>query len=329
MTTEAPPTLADAGSLSWRRSRRQLSPASPDSSSMAEKMGFGLLSSPSHYLFILPALLIYLVFVMYPLFQTVQISFTDWDGLSAEREGVGLENYADAVGDERLRLGLWNNLKWVVGSWVPQAFGLFLAALLSATWIRGRTAFRAVFFLPATLSLVVVGVMWAAIYNPIWGALNSALEAVGLESLTRAWLGEQATALWAVIGAAGWTYFGFAMVIFLAGMQGIDPSLYEASSLDGAGTVSQFRFITVPALRNQINLLLVISFINTLKQFDLLFIMTGGGPGNSSEVIGVYIYNLIQLRRQVGYGSAIAVILTVSVLIVSAIFLRVREADSA
>ena len=117
------------------------------------------------------------------------------------------------------------------------------------------------------------------------------------------------------------------MVIFLAGMQSIDQSLYEASSLDGAGTVSQFRYITVPALRNQINLLLVISFINTLKQFDLLFIMTGGGPGNSSEVIGVYIYNLIQVRRQVGYGSAIAVILTVSVLIASAIFLKVREDD--
>ena len=170
---------------------------------MAEKMGFGLLSSPSHYLFILPALLIYGVFVFYPLVQTIQISFTDWDGLSPTRAGVGFENYTEAVTDERLRSGLWNNLIWVVGSWIPQAFGFFLAALLSASWIRGRTAFRAVFFLPAMLSLVVVGVMWAAIYNPLWGALNSGLESVGLGSLTRAWLGEQGTALYSVIGAAG------------------------------------------------------------------------------------------------------------------------------
>ena len=290
-------------------------------------MGFGLSSGPTHYLFILPALAIYALFVLYPLVQTLGISFSDWDGLSSTRDGVGVENYREALTDGRLRSALWNNLTWVVGSWLPQAFGLGLAALLSAKWIAGRTAFRTIFFLPATLSLVVVGVMWNAIYNPLWGGLNTALEAVGLDSLTRAWLGDQTWALPSVINAANWTYFGFAMVIFLAGLQSIDQSLYEAAALDGAGSWRQFLHITVPGLRNQINLLLVISFINTLRQFDLVFIMTGGGPGNASELIGVYIYDLIQLRRQVGYGSAVAVLLTISVLIASVIFLKVREQD--
>ena len=115
------------------------------------------------------------------------------------------------------------------------------------------------------------------------------------------------------------------MVIFLAGLQSIDRSLYEAAAIDGAGAWRQFLHVTVPGLRNQINLLLVISFINTLRQFDLVFIMTGGGPGNASDLIGVYIYDLIQVRRQVGYGSAVAVLLTITVLIASVLFLKVRE----
>ena len=322
MPADAAPVTDAAAGGRWIRYR---TPAATGRPSIAKRMGFGLSSSPTHYLFVLPALAVYAVFVLYPLVQTIGLSFTDWDGLSKTRDGVGTENYREAIADGRLRSALWNNLTWVVGSWLPQAFGLGLAALLSANWIAGRTAFRTVFFLPATLALVVVGVMWSAIYNPLWGGLNAALEAVGLDSLTRAWLGDRTWALPAVINAANWTYFGFAMVIFLAGLQSIDRSLYEAAAIDGAGAWRQFLHVTVPGLRNQINLLLVISFINTLRQFDLVFIMTGGGPGNASDLIGVYIYDLIQVRRQVGYGSAVAVLLTITVLIASVLFLKVRE----
>jgi raffinose/stachyose/melibiose transport system permease protein len=280
--------------------------------------GYGLVS---------PALLLYGTFLLWPIIQTVYLSLTDWNGLTASPTWTGLENYRRLIGDERFGAALVNNLWWVVGSWFAQGLGLVLAALLSASWIRGRTLFRTLFFVPATLSLVVVGIVWDRVYNPNSGLLNVALNSSGLDAASRGWLADPATAMPAVIATANWTYYGFAMVIFLAGLQSIDSQLYEAAALDGAGAWRQFRHITLPGLQNEITLLVILSFINTLRTFDLVYVMTNGGPGHETEVVAYYIYSLAFVTRQVGYGAAVATTLTVIILIVTAIFLWARERD--
>nr|WP_281352415.1 sugar ABC transporter permease [Phytoactinopolyspora alkaliphila] len=238
-----------------------------------------------------------------------------------------MENYRRLAGDARFFASLGNNLLWVVGSWLAQGLGLLLAAMLSVSWIRGRTLFRTLFFIPATMALVIVGIAWDQIYQPNTGLLNAALDAIGLEILTRGWLSDSGTAMGAVIATANWTYYGFAMVILLGGMQAIDPHLYEAASLDGASAWQRFRHVTVPGIRNQITLLVVVSFINTLKTFDLVYVMTSGGPGHATEVVAYYIYALAFVTGRPGYAAAAAVVLTVIILIITAIFLRVRERE--
>jgi raffinose/stachyose/melibiose transport system permease protein len=280
-----------------------------------------------NYWLVFPALALYSAFILWPIAQTVWLSFTDWNGLTASPTWTGLENYHRLVGDSRFFASLGNNLLWVIGSWFAQGLGLLLAAMLSAMWVRGRTLFRTLFFIPATMALVIVGIAWDQIYQPNTGLLNASLEAIGLDALTQGWLSDPSTAMGAVIATANWTYYGFAMVVLLGGLQAIDPHLYEAASLDGAGVWGRFRHITIPGIRNQITLLIVVSFINTLKTFDLVYVMTNGGPGRSTEVVAYYIYALAFVTRQVGYAAAAAVVLTVLILIITVIFLRIRERD--
>jgi raffinose/stachyose/melibiose transport system permease protein len=275
------------------------------------------------YWLVLPAAAIYTVFTLWPIVQTGYLSFTDWNGLSAAKSFVAFDNYRELSGDRRFFGALLHNLEWVAGSWLAQGFGLLLAALLSASWIRARTFFRTVFFVPATMSLVVVGIAWNQIYRPDVGILTATLEAARLPSA--GWLSDQHTAMPAVIATANWTYYGFAMVILLGGLQSIDRSLYEAAAVDGAGAVHQFVHITQPGIRNQITLLVVLSFINTLKTFDLVYIMTNGGPGHVTEVVAYYIYSLAFVTHQVGYGAAAAVVLTLIILAITIVFLRLRE----
>ncbi|NED96875.1 sugar ABC transporter permease [Phytoactinopolyspora alkaliphila] len=279
------------------------------------------------YWLVVPALTLYTAFLLWPIGQTAWLSLTDWNGLTASPTWVGMENYRRLAGDARFFASLGNNLLWVVGSWLAQGLGLLLAAMLSVSWIRGRTLFRTLFFIPATMALVIVGIAWDQIYQPNTGLLNAALDAIGLEILTRGWLSDSGTAMGAVIATANWTYYGFAMVILLGGMQAIDPHLYEAASLDGASAWQRFRHVTVPGIRNQITLLVVVSFINTLKTFDLVYVMTSGGPGHATEVVAYYIYALAFVTGRPGYAAAAAVVLTVIILIITAIFLRVRERE--
>jgi raffinose/stachyose/melibiose transport system permease protein len=278
--------------------------------------------------FLAPAIALYAAFMLWPIGQTAWLSFTNWDGITGSPTWHGLDNYRRLVGDTRFLHGLEHNLEWVAGSWLAQGLGLLIAALLSAEWIRARTFFRTVMFIPATMSLVVVGIVWDQIYDPNTGLLNAALDSTGLHQLSRGWLADQHTAMPAVIATANWTYYGFAMVIFLGGLQAIDRSLYEAAALDGCGPLRQFRYVAIPGLRNQITLLLLVSFINTLRTFDLVYVMTNGGPGRSAEVAAYYVYSLAFVTGQVGYGAAVAVALTVIVLLVTIIFLKLREKDA-
>lgn len=276
------------------------------------------------YLYLLPALAVYGVFVLWPIFDTLTYSLYQWDGFTPP-VFIGLANYAELLGDEIFGQSLVNNGIFIIFySLLPIALGLFLAVLLTRQPIRGRSLFRAGLFVPYVLSMVVVGVVWKWIYNPAFGPLNGALKAVGLETWARPWLGDFQWALPAVGLVATWVQYGFCLVLFIAGIQSINETLYDAAKIDGAGEWQQFRGITLPSLRNEIMVALVTTLIAALRVFDLVYVTTRGGPGNRTTVASLWLYqNAFQINR-VGYAAAIAVVLTAAILLISFAIIGVR-----
>lgn len=280
------------------------------------------------YLFLLPSLLLYVVFMLVPLVQTVGVSFTTWDGFTAPQY-VGVQNYTDILGDPKFRYALWHNIVWTVITMVlAVGIALTLASVLSRLR-AGRGFFRVTFFLPNVVSLSVVAVLWGQIYNPLVGPVNVILKNVGLGGLAHRWLGEPETVLPAINVANSWHSYGFYMVVLLAGLQAIDGALYEAAIVDGAGAWALFRYVTLPGLRNVLNLVLILAFINALKGFTLVWIMTQGGPVNRSELLATYIYRAAFLANQLGPAAAASVVLSVLVIGTTVIFNRLREEEIA
>lgn len=281
------------------------------------------------YLFVLPAILIYGVFLLLPLLQTVLMSFWQWDGLSPHYLWVGAENYVRLFQDSAVWSAALNNIKWVLLAILPIVLGLFLGVALHQARPRGRNTFRLLFFLPYVLPTVVIAVSWQWIYQPSTGALNTVLRAVGLAGLQQNWLGDPHIALIALAIAADWAGYGFCMVLFLAGLNAIDPSLYDAASVDGANGIQKFFHVTLPGVGNTTTTVVLIVFINTVRVFDIVYVMTGGGPANSTEVLGTQIYRQSFQNLDIGYGAAVAVFMAVVILIFTVVFLRVRERTEA
>lgn len=260
--------------------------------------------------YVAPGLLVYAAFLLYPLVRSIQISFYDWDGLTLGT-WVGLDNYVKVVQDEGLRAAFTHALVLMLFfAVVPLAVGLLLAAILNRAKVRGLGFFRTVVFLPQVVAMVVVAVAWRRIYAPD-GTLNSLLQAVGLDGLTRAWLGDYALALPAVGFVGTWFETGLVTVLMLAGMGQIDKELYEAARLDGAGPVREFFSITLPAVRGEISVALTLTVIAALKTFDLVYVTTKGGPGNQTSVPSYEVYHQAFELGQVGLASAIGVSLTI------------------
>jgi ABC-type sugar transport system permease subunit len=279
--------------------------------------------------FVLPALLLYLVFMVYPFFQSIYLSFTSWNGASPVKEWIGLDNYRALIRDPMLWLSLRHNLIWViVGTVAPIVIGMGLALLL---WQRpkGFTLFRTVYFMPQVLSTVVIGIVWNWIYNPIFGILNTGLDAVGLEGVSRGWLGDPDVALYAVLIAAIWATIGFTFVIFLAGLQNVSKDLLEAATIDGANAWQQFWNVTVPQMAGVINIVVAFLLIGGFNVFDIIFVMTGGGPANATEVIATYTYKEAFTQNNIGYASTLSLVMTVISLIASVTFIRLRERQEA
>ncbi|MGV8050525.1 MAG: carbohydrate ABC transporter permease [Anaerolineaceae bacterium] len=275
------------------------------------------------WLYLLPGLLVYLVFTFYPILETVRTSFYQWDGFSSERIFIGLENYTTLFSDQQFLNAFLHNLIFIVFYCIiPILLGLLLASILSRKPLPGFTFFRTVLFLPQVLSMVVVGVIWRWIFNPTFGPLNTILSTIGLGQLTSAWLGDFSLALPAVGSVGTWVEYGFCMIIFLAGMQHIPEEYYEASSLDGANAFQQFIHITVPGLRSEIGVALVTTIIAALRVFDLVYVTTRGGPGNATLVTGFLIYRSAFLQNKIGYAAALA---TVLMLVTLAISLLIRR----
>lgn len=275
------------------------------------------------WLFLAPGLFVYGLFLLYPMMASLAISFTSWDGISAHREFVGLDNYRHIFFDDPQSVrAVKNNLVWtLVTVLIPAAWGLVLACILN-TAIPDRTIFRAIFYSPSVLPLVAVALIWAWIYNPQFGIVNVALRAVGLGSWTHGWLSEFETAFPATLVTAIWQGSGFPMLLYLAGLQGIPKEQYEAAKLDGAGPVRTFLHITLPWLRETHIVVLSLAAMQSLRAFDLIYTMTYGGPGRSTHVLSTWMYfNLFQYR-QAGLGSAIAWVIVAVSLIVTIPYIR-------
>jgi raffinose/stachyose/melibiose transport system permease protein len=276
--------------------------------------------------FVMPALFFYLIFLVIPIIRTVQFSFFHWDGASPVMRFVGFANYARQFQDDVFWRALAHNLFWIVSTIVMPVFvGLLLAVLLSSRMVKRKMIFRVTFFMPAVISLVAVGVIWNWIYHPDFGIANWALRALGLGGWAQPWLGSETTVLPSLIVAGSWTYYGFCMVIFFAALQGIDKSYYEVAKLEGAGPVKTFILITVPLLKNTVTLLVLNSLIGSFKVFDIIYLMTKGGPFHSSEVIATYMYTQAFQLNDIGYGSAISVTLAVIIAFCSIVYLRFSE----
>lgn len=276
-------------------------------------------------LFILPSLIMYAIFFISPFITSIYYSLTEWNGVDPVKQFIGFENYTNLLRDKLLGLSLTHNIIWVIiGTAAPIIIGLPLAVIL-ANIKRGRLFFQTGYFLPYVLSGVVVGMIWGWIYNPLFGLLNFILKSIGLGSLSRGWLGDPSTALYSVIAAAVWGYFGFCVVIFLAGLQNIDTDLLEASRIDGANAVQQFFYIIIPQLRHVLNMVLVYTLIGGLNVFDIVQIMTMGGPANHTELIGTYTYKISFQQSNIGYGTTLSMVMTILSLILSYAFMILRE----
>ncbi|GAA5059869.1 ABC-type sugar transport system permease subunit [Thermocatellispora tengchongensis] len=279
------------------------------------------------YAFLLPAGALYAVFILYPLAESVFLSLTSWDGAQPEKEFVGLANFERMLGDELFWRSLGHNVVWVVlGTAATMAVAMLLAMLV---WSRPRgfTAFRTLYFMPQVLPAVIVGIVWSWIYNPAFGILNRALEAVGLESWARGWLGDPDLALYAVLAAAVWAQIGLAFVIFTAALQNVDTDLIDAARVDGANAWQRFRNVVVPQLANAITLVTVLLLTHGFQAFDHVWIMTKGGPDDSTQLIATYTYQKAFMENEVGYGATLSLVLTVISLIVSVAVVRVRERE--
>jgi len=276
--------------------------------------------------YLLPTLLVYLLFTFLPILETIRSSFYQWDGFSQNRTWIGLANYVELFTDPKFHNALRNNLVFVIFfSIIPILIGLFLASLLSRRPIPGFTFFRTALFLPQVISMVVVGVIWRWMFNPTFGPINIFLRQIGLDVFAISWLGDFTWALPAVGSIGTWVQYGFCMVLFLAGMQHIQEEYYEAASLDGANAFQQFIHITVPGLRSEITVALVTTIIAALRVFDLVYTTTRGGPGETTMVTGFLIYRAAFTTNRIGYAAAIATVLTLIILVISLIIRRFQQ----
>jgi ABC-type sugar transport system permease subunit len=277
-------------------------------------------------LFVLPSLAFYVFFVFIPVIGTVRYSLFSWDGASPNMLFVGLQNYVEMIEDAIFWKALVNNIIWTIGTLVfAFLMGLVLAVVLMQSGIKIIAPFRVAFFIPVVLSLVVIGTIWSWMYNPEFGTINLLLNKCGLAFLARPWLGNDRTVLFALVFAGSWHYSGFCMMVFIAGLQSIDPVYYEVGVIDGATKVRMFFFVTIPLLKNTMTLLIVNVLIWSLKIFDLVFIMTGGGPYHSSEVIANYMFYVTFRIGEIGYGAALATTLALLIGTLSFVYIRMAE----
>jgi raffinose/stachyose/melibiose transport system permease protein len=277
------------------------------------------------FLFLLPAIVLFLLFVVYPIFQSIYYSMFNWKGFGPAVDFVGLNNFKNILNDRVFMIALRNGFLIIALSlFVQLPLSLMLAVLVGRD-LPGRVFFRTVFFLPYVLSEVIAALMWLFILNPDpdRGFINAVI--VFLGGTSQAWLGNTNLVLIAIFAALTWKYFGYHMLLFLTGLQNIPTEIEEAGRVDGANAFQNFFLITLPLLASTIRTSVYISVLGSLQQFILVWIMSKGGPVNASETMATYMYRFGFVRFQLGYGSAVAIYMFLICLIFSLIYLHLTR----
>lgn len=281
--------------------------------------------------FIVPGLLMYGTFVLWPYAQALYVALTNWSGMTPTKTFIGMDNFSRLWGDSKFWNALQHNLQLLV--LLPLTIlpiALLFAALTTQKvgGLRGSGFYRFVFFAPEVMSAVVIGVLWSFIYHPTIGLLNGVLDVVGLGTLARPWLGSPDTVLWSIAGVIVWSGIGFFMVLFIAGIQSIPAEFYEAATLDGAGRWRSFRDITFPLLRDQLQVAYIFIGIGALDMFALVQVMAeGGGPSRGADVVARYMYDVAFQQSKFGYATAIGVVLLLLTLVLSVITIRLTTRE--
>ncbi|WIJ26385.1 carbohydrate ABC transporter permease [Devosia sp. RR2S18] len=277
-----------------------------------------------------PALGVYAIFALYPMLDVFVLSFQRWNGLAPNKEWVGLENYRHIfTSDPVFWTAFRNTVIWTVLSVIfPPLIGLLLALGLNQQ-LFGRGALRAVYYLPVIIAPIAVATMWRWMYDPFFGLFNQILAGAGLQGWIQDWLGDRRIALYSMFVAHLWQSVGFSMVLFLAGLQSVDKSLVEAARIDGAKRTQVFKHVTLPALRTTLTIVLVLSIISSLKAFDIVYGMTGGGPAQSTQMLALWAFTQAMQIFDFGRGAAISVVLLLITVAIVVPYLRWTERGKA
>jgi ABC-type sugar transport system permease subunit len=254
-------------------------------------------------------LVIYLVFVGYPIAYTIFLSTQEWDGFSAVIKSVGLQNYRDLMRDPDFWVAAENTIKWTIGTLIfTNVIAFVLAVVLRSRRIYFGSFLRLLFFLPVTMSLVAIGLMFAFILTPAFGALDVIAQAIGFSSGPDL-VGNPGSALYTLIAVFGWSYLGIPLVLYDAGLTQIPEELYEAARLEGATSIQQLLLVTLPLMRPIFMVVTVLAVLEALRAFDLVLVMTRGGPGHASDTLGYLMWIQSFDERRFGYGAAISVVM--------------------
>jgi len=277
-------------------------------------------NDPRLFLFLIPAAVIYLWLVLWPTVQAFRFSLTDWDGLSATFNEVGLGNYRRLFGgDSVFTQAVGNSFKFMLAVVIGQTTLSLVLALALQRNTRTNIALRALYFFPTVLSSVSVAFVWSFVYDPTFGLANTLLSAVGLGSWQQPWLGDQSLAIYYLAIVQIWFHAGQMMVVYIAGLQTIPPELFEAVDLDGANRWQRFRYLTWPLVAPATAIVVAYTTIQSFKAFDLIYASTGGGPNHATEILSTLIYNSAFRTFEFGYAAAQSVIFVLVVALVTVV----------
>ncbi|RMD89870.1 MAG: sugar ABC transporter permease [Alphaproteobacteria bacterium] len=296
MTTLSPSTSTPSRSW-WRRNQQRLAP----------------------WIFLAPGIAMFLVYVIIPIFQSMSLSLYDWDGLG-EKTYIGLDNYRELFDDEAFYTSLKNNVIWLVLYLLAIPAGLFVALFLNQN-VAGIRLYKSLFFFPFVISQVVVGLVFSWFYDPSYGLLNIILQGFGLEPIPV--LADERYATYGIIAAGLWPQTAYCMILYLTGLNAVDPEQIEAARLDGAKGWRMLWYVVLPQLRPATFIAMVVTIIGALRSFDLISIMTDGGPWGSTRVLAFYMYEqaFSEYGFRMGYGAAIAVVLFAIMMVYISAFL--------
>jgi ABC-type sugar transport system permease subunit len=296
---------------------------------MVKKYKLSKLVAP--FLFLLPAIVIFIVLTIVPLGRAIFLSTLKWDGIRLP-VFVGFQNYENLLTDRIFLLAMKNTAYFVVAMVAIQSTVPLLIAVLVNAGLKGSAFFRTVYFMPVIISLAITGLLWSMIYEPNFGVLNESLRAIGLGSLAKFWLADQNTIIPSLVLVSVWQSMGFYLVIYFAGLQNIPLELIEAAQIDGANAITRFFKLTIPLLAPVITVVIVLNTINSIKVFDHIWVMTAGGPNNASTTFATYLYQIAfgamgSAESQLGYASAIGVVIFLLTFVLSILQVKYGQTE--